>query len=228
MTVTFLQGDCLEVMKTLEDSSVNLILTDPPFGITRNFWDVAIDWQKWWKEANRILKPNATVVIFSSGMHTANVMMSNPSIWKYNLIWKKNIATGHLNAKKQPLRSHEDIVIFQLKKSVYVPVMSTGHFPMAGKTNGKTGTGYNYAAPMASAAFGSTDRYPRSILEFNTVPNVKRRHHSEKPAALLKYLLTMYSMENDLVLDTFSGSGSTGDACKELNRRCILIDKDKP
>lgn len=223
-----IQGDALTKMSQLPDQSIDLIIADPPYGITNNHWDVVIDWSIWWREVFRVIKPNAAIILFSSGMHTAKLMLSNPKQWRYNLVWHKNVATGHLNAKKMPMRAHEDICVFYNLPPTYNPQKSQGHPPQNNRHAGSGGTGYRKTLDKSVCnTFGSTERFPTSVLDFSVVPPCKKKHHSEKPLEILEWLIKTYSKEGDTILDTFAGSGSTGQACINTQRSFVLIEKDK-
>ena len=224
-----LQGDANCEMERIPDGSVDMILTDPPYGTTQNHWDVVIDWSKWWQQASRVTKANAAIVIFSSGMHTADLMKSNPKQWRYNVVWFKNAVTGHLNARKMPMRAHEDICVFYRSLPTYHPQKSKGHAPQKNNHNGAGGSGYRPELEQVptSQTFGSTERYPHSVLQFAVVPPAKKEHHSQKPQELLQHLIQTYTKTGAVVLDTFAGSGSTAQACLNTRRSYILIEKDK-
>jgi len=216
-------GDCLEVMKELKDGSIDLILTDPPYGMTAPTWDSVVPFDCLWKEYRRILKPDGVSVVFGSQPFTTNLIASNKKEFKYCWYWLKNQGTNFFHAKRMPIRKVEEICVFGGK--TYYPQISEGHPPTQaarGCSNGKTYHGTN----IRDYEGGKTTRYPVNILEFPCVNNYKRIHSSEKPIGLLEYLIRTYTQESDLVLDPFAGSGSTLVACNNLNRRCIGIELD--
>lgn len=226
------QGDCLELMKEIPDESVNLILCDLPYGVLNKKnpnaqWDTIIPLDKLWEQYERIIKDNGAIVLFASGMFTAQLMMSNKSLWKYNLIWKKgNRSSGFLNAKKQPLRNHEDIVVFYKNQPTYNPQMTLGQLVH------KKGNGYHkqtqncYGEMKEVASQQTNEKYPISVID---VPkeHPQEYHPTQKPVELLKYLISTYTNEGDLVLDNCMGSGSTGVACKKLKRGFIGYELDE-
>lgn len=224
--INLLHGDCLELMRTIESGSVDLILTDPPYGTTQCNWDNVIPFSEMWFQIRRIAKQNTPIVFHAQQPFTSALIMSNPKMFKYTWVWEKSKATGFLNAKKRPLVAHEDIVVFCKGTPVYYPQMTEG-------------TAYNKGVRKQQTendVYGSFEqvevksdglRYPRSIQYFKTAESEgKTWHKTQKPVALLEYLIKTYTLENELVLDFTMGSGSTGVACKNLNRRFIGIEKD--
>ena len=223
-------GDCLEEMQNIEDKSVNLILCDLPYGSTSCSWDIIIPFEDLWKEYNRVLTDNGIVVLFSSGFFTIDLINSNRKDFKYKLIWKKNVPTGMSSAKYRPMKYYEEICVFYKKVGTYNPQMK----PRVGV--GKTCYNYDhYCGESNHVEYKKVKkRYdpdlvqPSDVLEFNVVPNRNGKvHPTQKPIELLEWLINTYSNENDLVLDNTMGSGSTGVACKNLNRDFIGIEKDE-
>ena len=229
-------GECLDIMSNkLADNSIDMIFCDLPYGTTRNKWDSIIPLDLLWKEYNRVLKTNGVVVLTASNPFDKYLAMSNISDFKYDWIWHKNKATGHLNSKKIPMKAHEYILIFYKKRPTYNPQFTFGHKPMnavkpkknipkpnqlrnyghVNKTNGNTG--------------GSTYRYPRTVLDIPVInnDNKKKFHPTQKPVKLVEYFIKTYSNEGDVVLDNCMGSGSTGIACINTNRKFIGIELDK-
>lgn len=224
-----LQGDCINLLREVQDNSVDMILCDLPYGVTaRNKWDEVIPFDKLWEQYLRIAKDNAAIVLFGQGMFTANLMTSNPKMWKYNLIWKKTQPTGFLNANKMPLRSHEDICVFYKKPPIYNPQKSTGHVRKISTSqhHKRSRLTSNYGA-YEFHSYDSTERFPISVLEFAKDTQKTSIHPTQKPIDLLKYLILTYSNENDLVLDNCMGSGSTGVACIQTGRRFLGMELDK-
>ena len=222
----YIQGDCLNSMDLIPPGSIDLILSDLPYGQTKSKWDKRIDLGKLWKEYERIIKPNGAIILFASGMFTAELMKSNPKMWRYNLVWEKTSPTGFLNAKRMPLRAHEDICIFYKKMPVYNPQMSRGVRKVATaahKRNSKSGDSYG---KYRKVGYDSDKRYPRSVMKFKTDKQTAAYHSAQKPVALLEYLIRMYSNEGDIVLDSCMGSGSTGVACARTRRKFIGIEID--
>ena len=223
------QGDCLEVMKNIEDESVDLILCDLPYGITaRNKWDIVIPFNKLWKQYNRVIKNNGAIVLFGSGMFTSSLMQSNSKMWRYNLVWHKTAPTGFLNANRMPLRAHEDIVVFYKSLPIYNPQKTKGHERKVSKAehkvNSKKTDDYG---EHGLTTYDSTERYPTSVLTFSTDKQKAALHPTQKPVALLEWLIKTYTNEGEIVLDNCMGSGSTGVACVNTNRNFIGIELDE-
>lgn len=221
--------DCLIGMNRIDDKSIDMILCDLPYGQTqRNKWDVVIPFDKLWEQYNHIIKDNGIIILFGNGMFTANLMTSNPKMWKYNLIWEKTTSTGFLNAKKMPLRCHEDICIFYKNPPIYNPQKTFGHVRKVSKAEHKTNcvNTTNYGE-HGLTTYDSTERYPKSILKFATDKQKSSLHPTQKPIALLEYLIKTYSNENYIVLDNCIGSGSTAIACINTNRNYIGFENDE-
>ena len=228
------KGDCLEMMDELikEGVRIDMVLTDPPYGTTKNKWDSVIPFDKMWERVNKLIKPNGAIILFSQGLFTIDLINSNRKDWRYNLIWEKDRPTGFLNAKRMPLRSHEDICIFYKKSPVYNPQFWEG-IPLHGmgnkykqniSANNNYGNFDSRTNPSANRA-GDKMKYPRSILKFNKPhPPI---HPTQKPVDLLEYLIKTYTNEGELVLDFTMGSGSTGVACLNTNRKFIGIELDE-
>ena len=223
------QGDCLELMRDIPDHSVDMICTDLPYGQTAcNKWDTVIPFEPLWAQYKRIIKANGAIILFGNGMFTAELMISNKSMWKYNLIWEKTQPTGFLNAKKMPLRSHEDICVFYEKLPTYNPQKSTGHTRKVSTAQHKRGckatTDYGQ---HGLTTYDSTERYPRSVWKFAKDVQHSALHPTQKPLALIEELIKTYTNESDIVLDNCMGSGTTGVACRNLNRKFIGIELDE-
>jgi DNA modification methylase len=223
--INLIQGDCLEKMKDLQNGSIDMILTDPPYGTTACKWDSIIDLNLMWKELKRIIKPNAAIALFGSEPFSSKLRMSNLKMFKYDWIWEKNQATGGMNANKIPLFNYEVISIFYKKLPRYTPQFTIGtpyklkrQKPSINSVYGKTGTKNNYIS------INDGKRYPKRIIQFNVQRGV---HPTQKPTALMEYLIKTYTNENETVLDFTMGSGSTGIACKTLNRNFIGIELDE-
>lgn len=210
------QGDCLELMKEIPDNSVDLILCDLPYGTTQNKWDTVLDLEKLWEGYNRIAKDNTPIVLFSQMPFTATLVNSNLPNFKYEWIWQKQQGTGYLNAKKMPLKAHENILVFYKKLPLYNPQMRTGFKPYTCK-RGKGSNNYHEHASVVSISNG--ERYPIDILDFNY--DKQKLHPTQKPVALLEYLIKTYTNKGAIVLDNCMGSGSTCVACINTNRNYI-------
>lgn len=227
--IELLKGDCLEVMKGIESGSIDAIITDPPYGTTACKWDSVIDFDLMWEQLNRIIKPNGAIVIFGAEPFSSALRMSNIKNYKYDWIWEKTQATGHLNAKKQPLKSNELISVFYKKQCTYNPQKSQGHKPMNSGVRklcvqNKTEV---YGKATKELPFGgNTDRFPRTNLIFKSDKQTNYKHPTQKPILLMEYLVKTYTNENDTVLDFTMGSGSTMVAAKNTNRSGIGIEMD--
>lgn len=224
--------DCMRVLPTLPTGSVDFVLADPPYGVTaRNDWDRQLDMESLWPEIWRVCTGNAAVVLFSSGMFTANLMYSCQRAWRYNLVWHKTEPTGFLNARRMPLRSHEDICVFYRKLPYYNPIKTTGHArkvsSAASQAKCRISTNYNESENSA-ADYDSTERFPTSILTFSTDKQKPygRLHPTQKPQALCEWLIRTYCPEGGTVLDFCMGSGTTGAAAKQCVRSFIGIELD--
>lgn len=222
----FYVGDCFDVMRDLPDGSVDMILCDLPYGTTQNKWDTVLPLDKLWAEYWRIAKPNAAIVLTATQPFTSALIASEKRFFKYDLIWQKNKATGFLNAKKQPLRQHEHVLVFYDKQPKYTPQMSTGHraSSWARKTKGST----NYGSQTPTVYESTKERYPVSVLDFPVLNNdsSERLHPTQKPVALFEYLIRTYTNPGDLVLDNTAGSGTTAVAAELSDRRWICIEKE--
>lgn len=219
-------GDCLEIMKNIPDRSVDLILTDPPYGTTQCKWDTVIDLQLMWKQLNRIIKEKSPIVLTAQTPFDKVLGASNIKNLKYEWIWEKTAATGHLNAKKQPMKAHENILVFYDGQCNYYPQMTEGHKPTNSFTK-RNGDGECYGKTVEISGGGSTSRYPRSIQVFKSDKQKSSLHPTQKPVALMEFLIKSYTTEGQTVLDFTMGSGTTGVACKALNRNFIGIELDE-
>ena len=219
-------GDCLEVMKDISDKSIDMILCDLPYGTTACKWDTVIPFEPLWVEYKRVIKKNGAIVLFASQPFTSNLVMSNPDWFKYAWVWDKRRPSNPMLAKVQCLKVHEDVLIFSDGKCSYFPqgVVETDGKPRGGVKPSKTELGFG---KQIKKDYKQTHTgYPKSILTFGT-DNTKNVHPTQKPVALCEYLIKTYTNEGDLVLDNCAGSGTTGVACKNLNRNYILIEKEQ-
>ena len=215
--IDLIWGDCLIEMQNIKSGSVDAIICDPPYGTTACKWDSVIPFDKMWEQLNRIIKPNGAIVLFGSEPFSSALRMSNIKNYKYDWIWEKSKPTGHLNAKKQPLRKTEIISVFYKKQCLYKP---QGTKP-TNKVVSRTNRG-NYGK-CSKTTTQTVTNYPRNIITFNSIDGV---HQTQKPVELMEYLIKTYTNENELVLDFTMGSGTTGVACKNLNRNFIGIEMD--
>ena len=217
-----LQGDCLELMKQVPDKSIDLILCDLPYGTTQNKWDTVIPFDKLWAQYNRIIKDNGAILLFSQMPFGANLIMSNPKMFRYEWIWEKENGTGFLNAKKMPLKKHENILVFYKHLPTYNPQMREGFKPYYNVRSNPDSS--NYGDYIATPSSSDGARYPIDMIKFN---RDKGLHPTQKPVALLEYLIKTYTNEGDTVLDNCMGSGSTGVACVNTNREFIGMELDE-
>lgn len=224
--ITLLHGDCLDRMKEIKDGSVDLVLTDPPYGTTACKWDAVIPFAPMWEQVWRVLKPNGAAVFTASQPFTSALVMSQVKRFKYEWIWEKSKSTGFLNAKIQPLRAHESILVFSEGTPVYNPQMTTGSPYNKGVRKDQTEDDvYNPFDPVEVASLGR--RYPRTVQRFVTAEREGGFHKSQKPVALIEYLIQTYTNEGETVLDFTMGSGTTGVACVRTNRKFIGIERDE-
>lgn len=223
-----LQGDCLELMKTIPDKSVDCIICDLPYGTTACKWDSIIDIDDLWKQYNRIIKPIGNIVLFGSDPFSTYLKSKNLTNYKYDIVWIKNIKTNFTQAKRQPLRQYETISIFYKKHGTYNPQMIDNCIPTTKVTHSSNGNIYtNNSKGRPDYEGGKTTRYPSNIIYYDVVDIKHRLHPSQKPLELLEYLVKTYTNEDDLVLDNCMGSGTTGIACIKLDRNFIGIEKDE-
>lgn len=228
MVNKIINGDCLEVMKSIPNGSIDMILCDLPYGTTKCKWDVIIPFDKLWEHYKRIIKPNGSIVLTASQPFTSALIMSNVKMYKYSWVWDKVTARGHLVAKHRPLQQTEDVIVFSNGKHNYYPIMierpkdkwkvskefkKTDIIKSNGETKYKT---YKYW-------------FPKNILQFSNAnaSNEKPLHPTQKPIPLMEYLIKTYTSEGATVLDNCAGSGTTGIACINTNRNYILIEKEQ-
>ncbi len=225
--VQLMQGDCLELMKQIPDGSVDLVLTDPPYGTTACKWDSVIPFEPMWKQLERIIKPNGAILLFGSEPFSSALRMSNIKRYKYDWIWEKTVASNFALCKKQPFKRHENISVFYQKQPTYNPQMVQGKpykdKRTLGKRNASVGTNANVVRKPIN---NSGTRYPSSVQKFSNGNN-KNFHPTQKPVDLLEYLIRTYTHEDETVLDFTMGSGSTGVACVNTNRNFIGIELDE-
>ena len=224
---TLLLGDCLERMKEIPDSSIDLVLVDLPYGTTQNKWDSVIDLEAMWKQLERICYDNTPKIMFAQTPFDKVLGCSNLKELKYEWVWEKTTATGHLNAKKMPMKAHENILVFYKSLPTYNPQKTTGHKPANSYTKHQD-DGSNYGkTKVGVSGGGQTDRYPRSVQVFKTDKQKVSLHPTQKPVALLEYLINTYSNEGGTVLDFTFGSCSTGVAALNTNRKFIGVEMEE-
>lgn len=226
--IQLIQGDCLVEMKKIPDGSVDLVLTDPPYGTTACKWDTVIPFEPMWEQLKRVTKKNGAIVLFGSQPFTSALVMSNPKMFKYEWVWIKNKAVNFFNVKKMPLFSKEDVVLFYEKQPTYNPQGATDTLKLIKNPKGhgtkKHISGHN-GGVVTGTYIRTKEGYPRQELYFPVV--MKPLHPTQKPVTLMEYLIKTYTNEGETVLDFTMGSGTTGVACKNLNRNFIGIELDK-
>ena len=227
-----IHGDCLEKMKGIPDKSIDMILCDLPYGTTACKWDVVIPFEPLWEQYERVIKNNGAIVLTASQPFTSVLITSNLKLFKYEWIWEKTIASNFLNLKKNPAKKHENICVFYKKMPTYNPQMEEGK-PYKDTDRQRT-DGTNQDNKYLQFLKGETNkkvidnkgtRYPSSVQKFPN-PNNHNIHPTQKPVALLEYLIKTYTLEGETVLDNCAGSGSTGVACINTKRNFICIEKD--
>lgn len=219
--------DCLTGMGRIPDQSIDAIICDLPYGTTRNKWDVHIPLDELWNSYSRVLKEAGVVILFGQGMFTAKLMMSNPSWWRYNLVWQKTQPTGFLNAHKMPLRTHEDICVFYRKTPVYHPQKTKGVRKVSSAYSKRNCTKTSNYGSHGLISYDSDERFPTSVLCFAKDVQHSSIHPTQKPVALLEWLVNTYTDPGAVVMDNCMGSGTTALACMKTNRNYIGFEKDK-
>ena len=224
-------GDCLELMKDIPDGSIDLILCDLPYGVTQNKQDITLPFDKLWEHYERIIKDNGAILLFGQGTFYVDLVNSNRKLFRYDLVWDKQLTSGFLNAKRMPLRQHEQIAVFYKKLPTYNPQFKHGK-PLHSKGfsyKNKEHTNQNYGEfnMTDDSRAGSTEKYPTSILSFSKQHPSIAKHRTEKPVELLEYLIKTYTDGGETVLDNSMGSGSCGVACVNTGRKFIGIELDE-
>jgi site-specific DNA-methyltransferase (adenine-specific) len=220
------EGDCLILLNEIPDESVDMILCDLPYGTTQNNWDSTISLDQLWKEYKRIIKSNGVIALTSQGIFTAKLILSQPNLFKYKWVWEKSKPTNFLNAKKQPLRKHEDVCVFYKKQPTYNPQMTQGEpYDKGIRKNQLSGSYGDFQAVHVSS---NGDRYPTDIIYIKTAESEGEVvHPTQKPVALGRYLIRTYTNPGDIVLDNAFGSGSFLVAALLEGRNFIGIEKNK-
>ena len=219
------KGNCLELMKNIKDKSIDMILADLPYGTTQASFDVVIPFEPLWKQYHRVIKDNGAIVLFGQEPFSSYLRLSNIKEYKYDWIWDKVKGVGFLNAKKQPMRNHELISVFYKQQCKYNPQMTHGHKRKVSFRRAEHQTEV-YGKTNKDNLYDSTDRYPRSIQVFSTDAQNSSLHPTQKPIALLQFLIKTYTDEGECVLDNCMGSGSCGVACCTTKRNFIGIELD--
>ena len=220
--------DCLSTLQLLPNGSVDLLLQDTPFGCTQNDWDIKPDLPKMWIEWERVTKENGAMIFFATQPFASELILSNQKIFRYDLIWYKALGTGFLNANKMPMRNHEIILVFYQKQPTYNFQKRDVKKPFGKILDGVSSENYGNLKNKGERGVG----YPKTIIEFPKPNNLSKsdlggKHPTQKPVALMEYLIKTYTNEDELVLDFTMGSGTTGVACKNLNRNFIGIELDE-
>ena len=223
--VCLVKGDCLEVMLNIEPKSIDLILCDLPYGVTKNKWDVIISFEKLWEQYNRIIKDNGAIVLFGSQPFTTMLISSNMKYFRYSLVWEKNKFSDFLNAKRKPMKTNEDICIFYKKQPTYNIQYWYSTPYHRWNTQKAVDKQTNYGSHKSNVVESDGKRLPTTVLKFNRVE--RPIHPTQKPVDLLEWLIKSYTNEGETVLDNCMGVGSTGVASKKNNRNFIGIELDE-
>ncbi|MFI9938500.1 DNA-methyltransferase [Acinetobacter baumannii] len=218
-------GDCLERMKEIEAGTVDMILCDLPYGTTCCSWDAVIPFEPLWEQYERVIKENGAIVLFAAQPFTAVLATSNLKLFRYEWIWEKPAATGFFNAQFQPLRAHENILVFYKAKPTFNPMKTFGHERKTAKR--KDIGSEHYGKQVNIKSYDSTERYPRSVQLFSSDKQKANFHPTQKPVALCEYLIRTYTNEGEIVLDNTMGSGTTGVACVNTGRSFIGIEQEQ-
>lgn len=220
------KGDCFEHLPKIKDKSVDMILCDLPYGTTACKWDTPLPLDDLWYEYKRVIKDNGAIVLTASQPFTTTLISSNYDMYKYNWVWEKSRPHGYLNAKKRPMTITEDIIIFSKNLAQYNPqglIKGVFHNDRPWRKNGKNPNKQHVTGQEKPHGPSKYTNYPRNLIKFSN-PNNNTLHPTQKPVALFEYLIKTYTNEGDLVLDNCAGSGTTGVACMNLNRNCIMME----
>ncbi len=218
-------GDCLERMKEIPDGSVDMVLADPPYGTTACKWDSIIPLAPMWEQLKRVIKPNGAIVMTASQPFTTVLIASNLADFKYSWVWDKVKPNGHLVSKIRPMQRTEDVLVFGAGKINYYPIMTDREKPKKSKEYSRTEIMGGVKTDMVGKTLDK--KYPQNVLVFSNATQTGKLHPTQKPVALMEYLIKTYTLEGETVLDFTMGSGTTGVACKNLNRKFIGIEKDE-
>ena len=225
--ILLMKGDCLERMKEIESGSVDMVLADVPYGTTQCKWDSVIPLAPMWEQLKRIIKPNGAIVMTAAQPFTSILVSSNIEMLKEHLVWEKTTATGHLNAKRKFMRAHEDLLVFCSRQPTYNPQMTHGHKRKTAKNVDRSLKQSDvYGGQSGVTSYDSTSRYPRSVIKTSTDKQKSKLHPTQKPVALMEYLIKTYTNEGETVLDFTMGSGTAGVAARNLNRKFVGIEMD--
>jgi DNA modification methylase len=221
MTVSILIGDCLDLLPTLSAKSVDLVLADMPYGTTRAAWDSQIDLQRLWPELRRVSR--GAILLFAQTPFDKVLGASNLPMLRYEWIWEKSHATGHLNAKRMPMKAHENVLVFYARLPVYNPQKTTGHVRKTATKRGDRTAVYGDQT-FGALTYDSTERYPRTVQRFASDKQRSKLHDTQKPVDFCEYLIRTYTNPGDTVLDFCMGSGTTGAACQSAGRSFIGME----
>ena len=221
-------GDCLELMQYIPDASIDMILCDLPYGTTQNKWDSIIPLDLIWEQYSRIIKERGAIVLTSAEPFTSTLVMSNPKLFRYDIIWEKQKGSDPLNANRKPLRSHENVLVFYKKLPTYNPQFTNGEPYMRKGDCSVKSSNFNKAEKVKDRGSKTGQRYPKTVLKFsNEGMNSKNLHPTQKPIKMIEWFIKTYTNENEIVLDNTAGSFTTAIACLETNRKYIVMEKEK-
>ncbi len=225
-------GDCLEYMRGLADASVDCLISDPPYHTTNLHYDRApmIDWQAWWREANRVVKPTGTIVLFADDLFTIDLILTNRKQYRYRLVWEKTRRTRFLDANRRPLKAHEDILVFQRKPGGAVYNPQKEYCPQIQKRGARVRAANataHYAAAGGNSYEDTGHRHPGTVLRFGSGNHNDLIHPNQKPEDLIRWLVRTYTNPGQLVLDTFAGSATTAIACIQEGRDYLCCERDE-
>ena len=221
--INLMNGDCLELMKDILDGLVDMILCDLPYGTTACKWDTVIPFAPLWEQYKRVTKKNAAVVLFAQTPFDKSLGASNLKMLRYEWVWRKEAGSGFMNAKNAPLKDHENILVFYGSKPTYNPQMRVGFKPYTCKKGGDS-ENYGSGNSVNIITVSNGERYPLTVIDFKR--DKDKVHPTQKPVALMEYLIRTYTNEGETILDNCMGSGTTGVACVNTNRRFIGIEQD--
>jgi site-specific DNA-methyltransferase (adenine-specific) len=222
---TLYHGDCLEEMKNIPNNSIDCVICDLPYGMTKNSWDIIIPFNEMWDRLNYVCKPTTPILLFGNQPFSSHLVLSNEKDFRYSLVWVKNKFSDFLNAKRKPMKTNEDILVFYKKQPTFNPQFSYGEPYKRWNTQTAVDKQSNYGGHKQNISQSDGKRLPTTVLHFNRIE--RPQHPTQKPVDLLEYLIKTYTNEGDTVLDFTMGSGSTGVACMNTNRKFIGVEKEE-
>jgi hypothetical protein len=222
--IKLMHGDCLSLMAGIPDGSIDMILADLPYGTTACKWDTIIPLEPLWAHYKRVIKRNGAIVLTASQPFTSALVMSNPQMFRYQWVWEKTRGSGHLDAYRRPLKCHEDVLVFAATQTTYNPQFEVGEPYQITRKSTKTGS--QYALHTAIEGEYAGRRFPRSVICFGSGANGHKEHETQKPVALMEYLIRTYTNEGETVLDNTMGSGTTLVAAINTGRKAIGMELD--